>query len=158
RRTPVPVPPYIPAIKTVAALRMALDEADPTERFSDHVLVAGLHGVIDPNYDLVHVIASMRPFSDAERSTFVDTCRRLGFVSFYPSDTGDNLYADVVQSPSMAALDTSLPFSILPSTDDRPFHYAFRWHSIGGALIALLANPLIPTGVAFALLGASLCF
>ena len=157
RQAGIAVPPYIPAIKTVVGLRTVLDELVPGERFRDHILVAALHGVIDPNYDLVHVIASLTPFSDAERSAFVDACRRMGFVSFYPADPSDNLYAELIEAPSIAQLDASLPFSVLASTDDRPFHYAFRWRSLGGALIALLANPLIPTGLAFTVLGGAVC-
>lgn len=158
RKASVPVPPYIPAIKTVAGLRMVFEEMEPGVRFADHVLVAGLHGVIDPNYDLVHVIASRSPFTEAERSTFRQACSRLGFVCFYPSDAGDNLYSEVIEAPDLAALNASLPFSVLPTTDDKPFHYAFRWQSLRAALIALIANPLISTGVAFALLGTLLCF
>ena len=157
REAAVPVPPYIPAVKTVAGLRMVFEEMEPGARFADHVLVAGLHGVIDPNYDLVHVIASRTPFTDAERAAFRDSCRSLGFVCFYPPAAGANLYAEVIEAPDLAALNASLPFSVLPTTDDQPFHYAFRWQSLGAALIALIANPLISTGVAFTLLGMLLC-
>jgi SAM-dependent methyltransferase len=157
RQASVPVPPYIPAVKTVAGLRMVFEEMDPGARFADHVLVAGLHGVIDPNYDLVHVIASRTPFTDAERARFRDACSRLGFVCFYPPDAGENLYADVIEAPNLAELNDALPFSILPTTDDRPFHYAFRWQSFSAALIALIANPLISTAAAFTLLGITLC-
>jgi SAM-dependent methyltransferase len=158
RQAAVPVPPYIPAVKTVAGLRMVLEEMQPGVRFADHVLVAGMHGLIDKHYDLVHVIASRTPFSDAERSAFRESCQRLGFICFYPSDSGENLYAEVIEAPDLAALNAQLPFSILPTTDDKPFHYAFRWQSLGGALIALIANPLISTGVAFTMLGVFLCF
>lgn len=159
-RLPMAPVPYIPAMKTVAGLRMMLEEHAPGARFADHVLVAGLRGVIDRNYDLVHVIVSPTPFTAEERARFVARCRDLGFLAFYPPDstTAGNLYERIIGSDSLAALDAALPFSIAPATDDRPFQYAFRWRSAGAALLALATNPLVTTGVAFGAFAVILCF
>jgi SAM-dependent methyltransferase len=159
RQTVVPVP-YIPAMKAVAGLRTVFEEREPAGRFADHVLVAGLRGVIDRNYDLVHVIASPTPFTPEERARFVARCHELDFIAFYPPDaaTAGNLYERIIDADSVAALDAALPFSIAPATDDRPFHYAFRWHSAPQALLSLATNPLILTGLAFGAFAVILCF
>src|SRR5262249_21405467 len=82
------------------------------------------------------------------------------FVAFYPPDAADqnNLYQQIIESPSLAAFDASLPFSISPATDDRPFQYAFRWRSLRDAVLALVANPIVSTGIVFGLLAVLLCF
>lgn len=152
--------PYIPAMKTVAGFRQVFEERFPGERFADHVLVAGVRGVIDRNYDLVHVIVSPKAFTADERARFADRCRDMEFRAFYPADADDagNLYARIVEAPSLAAFDAGLPFSIAPATDDRPFHYAFRWRSPGQVLLSLAVNPLVSTGLTFGVLAAVLCF
>ena len=158
-RQPVAGVPYIPAMKTVAGLRMVFEEQSPGERFADHVLVAGLRGVIDPNYDLVHVIASTTPFTDDERARFMARCRELDFLAFHPADAANvgNLYERIARTASLGALDAAMPFTIGPATDDRPFHYAFRWRSTGAALLALAVNPLLSTGLTFGTLAILLC-
>jgi hypothetical protein len=147
-------------MKTVAGLRMVLEEHVPGARFADHVLVAGLRGVIDPNYDLVHVIVSRTPFTASERGRFVARCRDADFIAFYPPDAAHagNLYERIVLAGSLADLDARLPFSIAPATDDRPFHYSFRWRSAGQALLTLAGNPLLSTGLTFGVLAVLLCF
>jgi hypothetical protein len=154
------VVPYIPAMKTVAGFRQVLEERVPGARFADHVLVAGLRGVIDRNYDLVHVIVSPTAFTDAERARFVTRCREGEFLALYPADAENagNLYQRIVDAPSLAAFDAALPFSVAPATDDRPFHYAFRWRSLGQALLSLAVNPLVSTGLTFGVLAVVLCF
>jgi SAM-dependent methyltransferase len=158
-RQPIPAVPYIPAMKTVSGLREVFERETPNGRFADHVLVAGLRGVIERSYDLVHVIASKAPFTDEERARFVDLCRDLGFLALYPPDASNrgNLYQRIAESDSLAALDASMPFSIGPATDDRPFHYAFRWRSLGSALQSLASNPLLSTGLTFGTLAILLC-
>jgi len=152
--------PYIPAMKTLAGLRLVFEEGDPGGRFADHVLVAGLRGVIDQHSDLVHIIASTTPFTDAERARFVALSQELDFIAFYPPSaaTEGNLYQRIIADDSLAALDASLPFSIAPATDDRPFQYAFRWWSARQGLVLLATNPLVLTAVGFGTLAIILCF
>jgi hypothetical protein len=71
--------PYIPTLWTLTGLRIALEEAQPGARFGDHVLMAALPEVINPRYDLVHIVVSRRPFSPAERERFAEECDRRGF-------------------------------------------------------------------------------
>jgi SAM-dependent methyltransferase len=157
---PIAATPYIPAMKTVAGLRMVLAEQSPGERFADHVLVAGLRGVIDEHYDLAHVIVSTTPFTDEERARFVALCHDLDFRAFYPADADDagNLYQRIIEAESLPALDASLPFSITPATDDRPFHYSFRWRSTREAILALATNPLVSAAATFGVFAFLLCF
>jgi len=158
-RQPAAALPYIPAMKTVAGLRSVFEERRPGERFADHVLVAGLRGVIDRGYDLVHVIASPTPFTDEERARFLERCRELEFIAFHPADgaSAGNLYERIAKADSLAALDATMPFSLGPATDDRPFQYAFRWRSLAGALRSLAANPLVSTGLTFGTFAILLC-
>jgi SAM-dependent methyltransferase len=159
-RNPVAAVPYIPAMKTVAGSRTVFEEGAPGGRFADHLLVAGLRAVIDRNYDLVHVIVSTTPFTAAERARFAELCASLGFRSFYPADADNqgNLFQRIAEADSLAAFDASLPFSITPATDDHPFQYAFRWRTAGEAVAALLANPVVSTGMVFGGLAVLLCF
>ena len=159
-RQPVVTVPYIPAMKTAAGLRMVFEKESPGQRFADHVLVAGLHGVIDQNYDLVHVVVSTTPFTDEERTRFATRCHELDFPAFYPADRANagNLYERIVLADSLAALDAAMPFSIGPATDDRPFQYAFRWRSMGATALSLATNPLLSTGLTFGVLAVLLCF
>jgi len=101
-------------MKTVAGLRSGFEERRPGERFADHVLVAGLRGVIDRGYDLVHVIASTTPFTDEERARFLARCRELEFIAFHPADgaSAGNLYERIAKADSLAALDATMPFSL----------------------------------------------
>lgn len=145
--------PYIPALKTLTGLRLALHKLEPDAKFEDHVLIAGLHGVMARGYDLVHIFVSMSPFTAEERARFERKVATLGFVPFYPKAAEyANLYDDIVRAPDLAALERSLPFNIEPATDDRPFHYAFAMHAVpsAGALVAMLwNNPITATGFAF---------
>lgn len=152
-KTP-PFIPYIPAVKTLVGLRSTLENHYGIKRFRDHVLVAGLHGVIDKNYDLIHIITSMSPFSDAERERFSKLCETMGFVTFYPSQKA-NLFSEIIDEPNLEGRAATLPFSIQPTTDDKPFHYALNAHSLGGlaTLRMILMNPLVSTGVMFAIIG-----
>lgn len=152
-----PTQPYIPAVRTLTGLRIAIEETQPGIRFSDHVLVAALPGVISPNYDLVHIIASKTPFADAERARFAALCERHGFKRIYPPDASATagLYAKVVESDDLEGVFSSLPFSIRPTTDDRPFQYALEWPQVvkawrEGTFLALLS------GNAFISLGTSI--
>jgi len=152
-----PAQPYIPALRTLTGLRLALEEAVPGVRFSDHVLVASLPKVINPRYDLVHIIVSRLPISQAERHRFLKTCHRLGFVSLYPSAQHvaepTNLYAHIAADRDLPTLAARVPFSIWPATDDRPFQYALGVSHLRralqrGELIALLSgNPLVSLGL-----------
>jgi hypothetical protein len=153
--------PYIPALRTLAGLRIAMGAERPGLRFSDRVLIAALRGVIDPSYDLVHIIVGKSPFSAAESRRFEELCRTLGFERIYPPPVGGprstDVYASVVESGDLAGLSGSLPFSIWPATDDRPFQYGLdRAHLAkafaGGELWGLLAgNPLIALGTSVGL-------
>mgnify|MGYP001156584071 FL=1 len=144
--------PYIPSVKTLVGLRQTVEALRPGTRFADHVLVAGLHGVVKEDYDLVHIVVSMSPFTAEERARFEKLVADLDFVPFYPPGPARTIYADVIDAPSLAALEAALPFTIHPSTDDRPFHYAFNAAVLHGAADwarALLANPLVSNGLIF---------
>lgn len=144
--------PYIPSVKTLVGLRQTLETLRPGSRFADHVLVAGLRGVVKEDYDLVHIIVSMSPFTAAERARFVEVVTDLDFMPLYPPGPVRTIYADVVEAASVAALEATLPFTIRPSTDDRPFHYAFNpavLTTAGAWTRAILANPLVTNGLVF---------
>jgi len=153
------VQPYIPALRTLTGLRMAFEEMFPGRRFGEHVLIAGLHGLVAPDFDLIHIVVSKSPFSEAERRRFVDLCAELDFLRFYPAaDTAaKDLYVRVVEAPELARLAQSIPFSIWPATDNKPFQHAFEWSHVlqaveRGALIRFLAaSPLVPLGVSISL-------
>jgi hypothetical protein len=131
---------YLPALQTLLGLRQAMEQRQPELDFSRHVLVAGLPGVIDPDYDLVHIIASPTAFSAPEVELFKKVCLRLGFGCWHPKpvDEPENLY-------SMAAGEGQLPMALLASTDDRPFQLtegpslwsALRASRLGDATLAL---------------------
>jgi SAM-dependent methyltransferase len=158
--------PYIPALRTLTGLRLALEQVDPAARFSDHVLMAALPKVINPSYDLVHIIVSRRPIDAAERERFLETTRRLDFVALYPdgSERVDpaNLYARIATDRDLPALAAEVPFSIWPATDDRPFQYALDASHLGralerGQLFALIAgNPLVSLGLSIGAMAALL--
>jgi hypothetical protein len=116
-------------------------------------LIAALHGVVKDDYDLVHIIVSVRPFSAEERGHFERLCDELDFVRLYPArPQSRNLYADVVETPTLPELEATLPFAINPSTDDRPFHYAFNPAALkttGQWVQAIVANPLVANGLTF---------
>jgi SAM-dependent methyltransferase len=158
--------PYVPALRTLTGLRLALERVAPGARFADHVLMAALPKVISPSYDLVHIIVSRRPISASERASFLETCQRLGFVALYPDgepaiDPG-NLYARIATEPDLTALAARVPFSIWPATDDRPFQYALDADHLRralerGQLFELLAgNPLVSLGLSIGSLSALL--
>jgi hypothetical protein len=147
--------PYVPALKTLAGLRMAFEATAPGIDFRRHVLIASLRGVLDPSYDLVHIIASRTPFRDAEREAFRRVVEALEFVPVHPPPPGAdvNLYGRVLEAPNLHALSGSLPFSVLPATDDAPFSYAFdashfrkAWDN-GVPIRFLAGNPLLSLGV-----------
>ena len=143
-----PVLPYIPAVKTLAGIREVFESRFPERKFSDHVLVASLPGVMDKNYDLVHIIVSTTPFLSRERARFVESCRRLAFGLLHPADRA-SLYSDIATVGSVARLEESLPFDIGPTTDDKPFHYSFKADRIDTAgqwFRVLAANPLMASG------------
>jgi len=154
--------PYIPALRTLTGLRIALEESLPEARFSDHVLMAALPKVINPRYDLVHIVVSRAPFSQSERDRFRAECRRMGFTLLFsgsdePADAG-NLYARIATAADLPALADDIPFSILPPTDDRPFQFSLDARHIGRALlrgdvaIVLAGNPLVSMGLSIGLL------
>lgn len=153
--------PYIPSVKTLVGLRETLAALQPNARFQDHVLISALHGVVKEDYDLVHIVFSMSPFTAEERARFARLNEDLNFVQYYPPKGGRTIYADVVEAPSIAGLEATLPFTIRPSTDDRPFHYAFNpavLTSAGDWVRALLANPLVSTGLVFTLIAVVFLF
>jgi hypothetical protein len=153
--------PYIPSVKTLVGLRQTLEALQPGARFADHVLIAALHGVVKEDYDLVHIVVSMSPFSAGERARFEKLTRELNFVQYYPPRDGRTIYADVVEAPTIAGLEATLPFTIQPSTDDRPFHYAFNPAVLttpGEWARAILANPLVTTGLVFTLIAVVFLF
>jgi SAM-dependent methyltransferase len=151
--------PYIPALRTLTGLRLALAERVPDLRFRDHVLIAALPGRIHPRYDLVHIVASVSPFSARERKAFLERCRDLAFAPLYPP-AGNVLdpYVAMIEAEDLAGYVGSLPFSIRPATDDQPFQYGLDFdhvrrafaHGAGWALLS--GNPLISLGASAGLL------
>ncbi len=160
--------PYIPAIKVLAGIRLiAVENGWGGAEFGRHVLVAALRGRVSPNYDLVHIVASKTPFSDEERQRFVALCDRLDFIAFHPTDprrAEPNLYHRLAAAGQLSELSDSLPFSILPATDNRPFHYAFDLAHLGealkrGKLMQMLSgNPLISMAINIGLLAIGVTF
>jgi SAM-dependent methyltransferase/phage shock protein PspC (stress-responsive transcriptional regulator) len=158
--------PYVPALRTLTGLRLALERVAPGARFADHVLMAALPKVISPSYDLVHIIVSRRPISGSERASFLEICRRLDFVALYPDGEQvvdpRNLYARIATDRDLPALAAEASFSIWPATDDRPFQYALDADHLRGALargqlFGLLAgNPLVSLGLSIGSLSALL--
>jgi SAM-dependent methyltransferase len=154
--------PYIPSVKTLVGLRQTFEALHPDARFRDHVLIAGLHGVVKEDYDLVHIIVSASPFTADEVARFERLNEDLNFVQFYPARPGARtIYADVVDADSLASLEAKLPFTIRPSTDDRPFHYAFNPAALrtpGQWAAAILSNPLVANGFVFLCIAAVFLF
>jgi hypothetical protein len=160
--------PYIPAIKVLAGIRLiARENGWGGDEFGRHVLVAALRGRVSPNYDLVHIIASKTPFTDEERQRFLALCNRLDFIAFHPTDPNraePNLYHRLAAAGGLSELSDALPFSILPATDNRPFHYAFDLAHLGealkrGKLTEMLAgNPLISMAINIGLLAIGVTF
>jgi len=172
-----PVQPYIPSLRTLTGLRLAFEEAHPGREFADHVLIAALPGRVDPRYDLVHIIASLEPFTEAERARFFERCRALEFTILHPpspdggaagssgapdAETEVDLYREIVETEDLSSLAASLPMSIWPATDDRPFQYALDAGRLGraianGHLGALISgNPLISLAVSIGSLAVAL--
>jgi SAM-dependent methyltransferase len=162
----MPPQPYIPALRTLTGLRQALENAEPGRRFSDHVLMAALPGVINPRYDLVHILVSRSPFSESEKLRFVETTGRLGFTLLHPLPEGpaqpQGLYAQIASESDLTALAAVVAFSIWPATDDRPFQYALdlvhlrRALEHGGLFELIAGNPLVSLGVSIGSLAALL--
>lgn len=152
--------PYIPGVRTLTGLRIAFEEAFPQRLFREHVLIAALHGLVAPDFDLVHILVSKKAFSPAEVRRFVELCDELQFLRFYPP-TADrpagDLYTRVVEAPNLATVADALPFSVWPATDNKPFQHAFEWRHIrdaferGALLRFLAASPLVPLGVSISL-------
>ena len=44
----------------------------------------------------------------------------------HPIDQGGNFYRDIILAANVDQLNSTLPFSIQPPTDERPFAYAFE--------------------------------
>ncbi|MBW2290533.1 MAG: hypothetical protein JRG90_22335, partial [Deltaproteobacteria bacterium] len=120
-----PSQPYIPALRTLTGLRLAFEEARPGRVFSEHVLIAALPGRVDPRYDLVHIIASLEPFPEAERVRFLERCRALDFAVLYAPSRGGtaadssetpeyDLYREIVETDDLESLAESLPMNIWP--------------------------------------------
>jgi len=162
----MPPQPYIPALRTLTGLRLALEDTETGIRFSDHVLMAALPGVINPRYDLVHILVSRSPFSRDERDAFVETTRHLGFTVLHPPPRGSarpqGLYSQIASEGDLQALASAVPFSIWPATDDRPFQYALdlvhlrRAMEHGGLFDLIAGNPLVSLGVSIGTLSALL--
>ena len=126
------------------------------------MLVAALPGVIDPSYDLVHIVVSRAPLAAAERAEFQRLCAELEFQPLFPRPDGGgpgDLYARVA-ADDLEPLARELPFSIWPPTDDRPFQYGIDWSHLRraaaqGSLLSLLArNPLVSLGAGIGAVGA----
>lgn len=152
-----PSQPYIPSLRTLAGVRLALEKKRPGLDVREHLLIAAIPGRVDPRYDLVHIIATLKPFSEDEVARFQSRAKSLDFEVFFPLPTrtessARNLYAEIVEAPDLDQLSRTLPFSILPATDDRPFQYALdaahlRSAATGGHLGAVLSgNPLVSIG------------
>jgi hypothetical protein len=140
-------PPYIPAVQTLTGLKQIVERRGAGRRFGEHVLVSALPGVIDPNFELVHIIVSNRPFTQSEREQFTRVCGQLQFPVMFPSQTeGGNIYADIISAPDVEQFDRKLPFTTRPPTDERPFLYAFEprhyFASFPQNIRALSANPV----------------
>jgi hypothetical protein len=158
--------PYMPAIRTLTGLRLALEKLEPGVRFSEHVLIAALPRVINPRYDLVHILVGREAFSHEERARFSALCARLEFVCLHTgipsSSESETLYQRIVSDTDLAAVAAGIPFSIWPPTDDRPFQYALDPSHVlealrHGELIALLSgNPLISMALRIGALAAFL--
>ena len=156
----LPSQPYIPSLRTLAGVRLALERDRPNFDAAKHFLIVALPGRIDPRYDLVHIIATLQPFSSDEIARFLASAKSLDFKVLYPEpsgagtlSSGRNLYREIVEASDLEELSHELPFSILPATDDRPFHYALdathlRSAIEKGQLAAVLkGNPLISLGL-----------
>lgn len=145
-RGPLVSPPYMPAIQMLAALKKVI-EHEPGRKLEDHVLVAALPGVIDKNFELAHIIVSNDKFTDAERQRFTSLTAQLGFPLMHPIDRGENFYREIILAANVDQLNSSLPFSIQPPTDERPFAYAFEprhyFEGFPGNTKALMANPVM---------------
>jgi SAM-dependent methyltransferase len=150
--------PYVPALRTLSGLRTAFEEAWPGRRFADHVLIAGLHGLISPRYDLVHIVVSRSPISVEERARFLALCQELDFLVFHPAPVPEaeasyNPYALVIAAEDRGALARELPYGIRPATDDRPFQVSLDRAELRraieqGSLFRLLAgDPLVALAV-----------
>jgi len=160
--------PYVPALRTLTGLRLALERVAPGARFADHVLIAALPRTISPSYDLVHIVVSRSPLTAAERARFLETCRRFDFVPLHPDGGAApdpaNLYARIAADADLDALAEQAAFSIRPATDDRPFQYALDPAHLGralerGELLALVAgNPLVSLGLSIGALAVALAF
>jgi SAM-dependent methyltransferase len=154
--------PYIPALRTLAGLRLALAEIAPAADFAQHALVAALPGVINPRYDLVHIAVSPTAFSDRERKRFVDASGRLGFQALHPRTERANPYARVASASDFEILAGEIAFGIRPPTDDRPFQYSLDSAKLRRALArgeifeVLAANPLVSLGTSIGALAALL--
>jgi hypothetical protein len=140
-------PPYIPAVQTLTGLKQVVERRHPDRPFGDYVLVSALPGVIDRNFELVHILVSTNPFTPEERARFALECGRLQFPAMFPAGGGDsNIYADIISAPDVEQFNLRLPFSIQPPTDERPFLYAFEprhyFASFPQNLKALSANPV----------------
>jgi SAM-dependent methyltransferase len=151
--------PYVPALRTLTGLRLALEELGINDAFENHVLIAALPKVIDPSYDLVHIVVSRQPFSAQEQQRFLAACERLDFVALHPSAPTPaakaktkNLYSRVASASDLGALAAKLPFGIWPAKDDRPFQYSLepshlrRAFERGEMLSLLASNPLVSLG------------
>ena len=145
-RGPLVSPPYMPAVQMLSALKKVI-EREPGRRLEDHVLVAALPGVIDPNFELAHIIVSNDKFTDTERQRFTQLTAQLGFPLMHPLDSGENFYRDIITAANVDQLNNSLPFSIQPPTDERPFAYAFEprhyFDGFPGNTKAVMANPVM---------------
>lgn len=147
-RGPLVSPPYMPAIQMLTALKKVI-EREPGRKLEDHVLVAALPGVIDKNFELAHIVVSNDKFSAAERRQFTELTQRLGFPLLHPLDNnaGNNFYREIITAANVDQLNSGLPFSIQPPTDERPFAYAFEprhyFEGFPGNTRALMANPVM---------------
>ncbi len=147
---------YIPAVKTLTGLRSVLENGHPDRLLKDRVLIAGVPGVIDKNYDLIHIIVSKAPFSGPERERFIKKCRELGFIVFYPPvNTPANVYAEIVEARAYSDLSRLFPYDTAAPTDDKPFQYSFNRVRAARTLQAadflknFLYDPFVFNGIIF---------
>jgi hypothetical protein len=63
------------------------------------------------------------------------------------NNRGNNFYREIITAANVDQLNSSLPFSIQPPTDERPFAYAFEprhyFEGFPGNTKALMANPVM---------------
>jgi len=160
----MPFLPYVPPLKTLTGIKSCFEKKQSD--FKNHVLIAAKSNVINPNYDLVHMLISLTPWTDHETEQFIQKTQGLGFELYYPdTESKTNIYAQVIENDNFEQFTQTLPFKIYPPTDQSPFFYSLDIKKMGDfnryskAISRILQSPLITAVVflglvtAFVLLG-----